>query len=107
MKNNIKLLTKEELNIFIDKYSFKVDGNYIWVTVKNFNRPTIHPINKSFFIATNNRKITIDVDAVKIWNEYFKEYHLIEVQQAMNKLYLMYQQNLNVNDIKKILNNEI
>lgn len=105
-KNNIRLLTSEELNVFLDKYSFTVKDNFIWVDVKGFNRLTLHPISKSFSISCNNRKITIIPEAIELWNNYFKDKHLIEVQQAINKLILMYQ-TPKYEDVDKILNNKI
>lgn len=105
-KNNIKLLTSEELEAFVKKYKFEVEGLFIWVEVVNFNRPTVHPKNESFSINCNNRKLTISPEAIELWEEHFKDKNLIEVQQAVNKLILMYQKP-DAKDVAKILNEEI
>lgn len=105
-KNNIRLLTKEELASFVDKYEFKVEGFFVWTTVKNFNRPTVHSINDSFSISCNDRKLTITPKAIELWMECFQDKHLVEVQQAINTLILMYQSPQR-EDIDKILQGKI
>lgn len=106
-KNNIRLLSKDELNEFINRYSFEITEKYIIVKVNGFNRPTLQHKNEMFSISCKGRYLNITPESIKLWENNFKEYSLIEVQQAINKLYLMYQETVNVKDIKKILNNEV
>lgn len=105
-KNNLKLLSTEQLTTFKEKYNFQILDSLIVVRTSNFNRPTMHDKTKTFFIASNNRKLTITPEAIEMWEKYFSDRHLIDVQQAINKLFLMYQ-TPNVEDIKKIINDEI
>ena len=105
-KNNLKLLSDEQLIEFKEKYTFQILDSLIVVRTSNFNRPTMHDKNKGFFITLNNRKLTITPEAINMWENNFPNTHLVDVQHAINRLFLMYQ-NPNVEDIKKILNDEI
>ena len=106
MKNNIRLLTLNELQMFKEKYTFELEGLFVFVNTKNFNRTTIHPKNAAFSINYNSRKITITPETIELWENHFKNVNLIEVQNAVNRLVLMYQKP-QVEDVAKILNNEI
>lgn len=100
---NIRLLTNEELKSFEDKYKFKIIDNYVSVSVVNFNRPTLHPIGKSFSLICNGRKITINPDTIELWKNDFPHLHLVNVQNLVNTLLLMYQKPKK-EDIEKLLN---
>lgn len=102
--NNIKLLTDRQLVALDEKYSFDIDGEDIIVKVKDYNRETRHPIDKSFSINSKIRKITLSSDAILIWSQFYKSgpYSLFEVQNAINKLYLTYQ-DITITNVKKIL----
>lgn len=105
-KNNIKILNKFELEQFVKRYSFENSSEYIIVRVNGFNRPTLQNKSKIFSVFCKGRYLNITPEAVKLWEDNFPNKNLIEVQQAINTLILMYQQ-INVNDVKKVLNNEI
>lgn len=91
----IRLLTYDELKFFNDTYSFELVDNFIFVKVKNFNRTTSHPIDKSFSLRmTSSRRLTISVEAIHMWIEKFKDskYSIVDIQNAMNALIISYQQ---------------
>ena len=90
-KNNIRLLTSDELLSFTNKYIFENKENLLFVKTINFNRPTIHYKTNSFSIVCKGRKITITPEAIELWENNFPEKNLIEIQNAINKLLLMYQ----------------
>lgn len=106
--NNVKLLTDRQLTELNRKYSFFVDENEIIVKVNDYNRKTRHPIDKSFSINSKIRKITISAEAISIWLELSKggSYSLFAIQNAVNKLYLTYQ-NITLLNVKKILSGTI
>lgn len=104
MKNNARVLTEEELKFFNDKYSFEIRDDLVFVKTSNFNRLTVHKAVKGFSLSTSIRKLTISSDAINAWNEHFREkYSLIDVQNAINKLIVMYQVP-SIDDLKKLLN---
>lgn len=105
-KNNLKLLERNEFEAFINKYEFSIHDQYIIVSVKTFNRPTLHDKSKSFSISCNNRKLIITPEAINLWENHFRDRNLIEVQNALNTIILMYQ-SPNPQDVEKILNKEI
>lgn len=105
-KNNLKLLERNDLEIFVNKYEFTIHDKYVIVSVKTFNRPTLHDKNKSFAISCNNRKLIITPEAINLWENHFRDKNLIEVQNALNTIILMYQ-SPNPQDVEKILNKEI
>jgi len=102
MKNNIRLLTKEELNNFKEKYSFEIQGFFIVVKCNDFNRPTLHDIHHNFFLNHKGRKIIINSDTIKIWDRYYKDIHLVELQNLVNQLTIMYQ-DITPENIEKLL----
>lgn len=99
---NIKLLSDEELKAFKNKYKISLLNNKIMVECTNFNRPTLHVRDKTFFLFANGRKINITPNIIELWIEYFQNYHLVEIQNYANMLYLMYQ-NPTTEDIEKII----
>lgn len=100
---NIRLLKDEELKAFESKYRFTIIDNYVSVSVVNFNRPTLHPIDKSFTLICDGRKITITPETIKLWKNEFPNLYLIKLQNLVNTLILMYQ-NPKKEDIEKLLN---
>ena len=101
---NIKLLTENELNSFKDKYLIeKLDDDRLIVSCKNYERTTVHSTHKTFFLATNGRKINITENVITLWMNYFQNYHLVEIQNYANMLYLMYK-NPTQDDILKLIN---
>lgn len=105
-KNNLKLLSDEQLIEFKEKYNFQILDSLIVVRTSNFNRPTMHEKTKSFFITLNNRKLTITPEAINMWETHFPNRHLVDIQHAVNRLFLMYQ-NPTVGDIEKLINDKI
>lgn len=91
-KNNVKILTDDELEFLNSRYSFELNGDTILVKIQNYNRVTAHPADVAFSLNTKVRKIDITPDAIKIWNEHFKDkWSLFQVQNAMNILVATYQ----------------
>lgn len=105
-KNNIKLLNRFEMEQFIKRYSFEPSGSFVVVRVNGFNRPTLQSKFEKFSLYCKGRYLNITPQAIEIWEKNFQNRNLIEVQQAINTLVLMYQQ-IDVKDVEKILNNEI
>lgn len=105
-KNNIRLLNRIELEDFIHRYSFELSGSFVIVKVIGFNRPTLQNKNEIFSICCKGRYLNITPEAVEQWENNFPDKNLIEVQQAINTLLLMYQP-VQTKDIAKILNGEI
>lgn len=103
-KNHIKLLDKDELMYFKDKYIVSIPEKYDFICIqsKNYNRKVLHPINKNFELNTNCRKITITSEAMLYWISYLHEYSLIEIQNIINTLYLN-KEEINLKNIKKEL----
>jgi len=100
---NIKLLSAQELIAFKEKYKISLIDNKIMVECTNFNRPTLHQLDKTFFLFAGGRKINITPVVIKLWIEHFQKYHIVEIQNLANTLYLMYQ-NPSAEDIEKLLN---
>lgn len=96
-KNNIKLLTHEQLRQFNTKYTILLEDDKICVKTVNYAKITRHDSDKPFHInAKNIRKIQFSVDAINIWKKFCLSYKdnvftLFDVQQAVNKLIVMYQ----------------
>lgn len=102
-KNNVKILTDEELEFLESRYYFEINDNMILVKIHNYNRATAHSIDKSFALNTKVRKIDITPTAIDIWNNYFKDkYSLFKVQNAINILIMTYQ-TPDVSDVREQL----
>lgn len=107
MRNNIKLLSKDELYAFCKNYSFEIKDQYIITNCLKFlGRPTIHYKTNKFHLVLNGRKITITPFAIEIWETHFAKYHLIRVQNAINYLDVIYQ-DINITNMTKVLKGEI
>lgn len=109
-RNNVKLLTKNELLRLNSQYIITYDDNNIIVGNRHYNRTTLHDRNKSFFINSKVRKITLTTSAIEIWiklqeEKEFKDYTLFDVQNAVNMLYVMYQP-CELKEVKKVLTKE-
>ena len=91
-KNNVKILTYDEIAFLKSRYYFEVNDNVILVKISNYNRVTAHPADKTFSLNTKVRKIDITPDAIRIWQKHFKRsWSLFEVQNAINILLTTYQ----------------
>ena len=91
-KNNVKILTEDELKYLKGRYDFEVNDDVILVKIQNYNRVTAHPLGTTFALNTKVRKIDITPDAIRIWNKYFKaSWSLFDVQNAINILIATYQ----------------
>lgn len=92
-RNNIKLLTREQLEAFKERYEFISDTTSVVVKVNGYKRETRHPKNQPFHInAKNIRKLIFNVNAITIWDELGpRKYNLVEIQNAVNALTISYQ----------------
>lgn len=100
-KPNIKILTKDELKTFNDYYKISYQNNMILVEPKDFSRITVHKSNETFYLLRNKRRITITTNAINLWKKEFKDkYTLIEVQNAMNALFISYQNTLDKENVE-------
>lgn len=92
MAKNLRALTNEELEYIVNNYIFTLQGEYIVVQRKNYGLKTLHPIDKPFSISTKMRRVTISKQAIDLWVTQFKQvYSLIEVQAAINRLTVTFQ----------------
>lgn len=102
-KSNVHILSADDHKYFNDKYMFIINGDSVLVQIKDYNRTTAHPLDKSFALKTLVRKLTISKEALSIWSTNFyrnqkyqtitKEdmYTLIDIQNAINMLIVAYQ----------------
>lgn len=109
--NNAKLLLPEEYKWYKEKYTFELYGdNQVAVGIVGYNRLTLHPIDQKFFInglidKKPYRKITFTPDAMGIWKELIKDgkdLNLVDVQQAVSKLRVTFQ-NITKENVLNIL----
>ena len=112
-RNAIKLLTAKQLNEFNDKYYSEMtdDKKYIRIDNRHYSKSTLHDANKSFNIKTNVRSIVITSEMIKIFSEVqeiykFKNYSIFDIMQAVNILYLTYQ-NITQKNVERILLGDI
>ena len=63
MARNVKALNDSELHYIKTKYSFELQGDYIYVSYIEYNRKVVHPITESFILSTKVRKVTITKEA--------------------------------------------
>lgn len=92
MPGNIKALTNEELKFALGKYAFEMSGDYVVVKVNN--RRTVHPADKAFslLLPLERRRIKVTPKAISLWEKrYLERYSLLEVQNAINTLAVMFQ----------------
>ena len=92
-KNNLSILSKDDLKYLNDTYEITIDDNQsmLFVKPKHYDRTVCHPTNRNFAINSKVKKVTITVEAIEIWKKHFKEYSLFDVQNAINTLIIMYQ----------------
>lgn len=92
MAKNLRALTDEELEYIVNNYVFELKGQDIMVMKKGYGLKTLHTIDKSFSLKTKLRRVTISKDAIDLWIEkYQSKYSLIEVQAAISRLIVTYQ----------------
>lgn len=105
--NNVKLLTDAQFKAIEEKFNFYIENDKIAVTISNYNRKTLHDIDKTFHInALGIRKMHFTIDAINIWKELYDKDNpkqLLYIQHAVNKLLVTYQ-NATTENVKKILN---
>ena len=93
-RNNIKLLSKEQLKQLNRKYYFEADDENIIVKLYNYNRITFHSKIKPFHINCKIRKVCFSMEAINAWLKLYdqkEKYSLFDVQQAANILTITYQ----------------
>lgn len=100
------MLRTDELEFLNDIYSFKTinDNKDIVVECRHFNRKTLHSSDSGFIISSKIRKLSITKEAIDYWINHFKDTaSLIDVQHAINKLTIMYE-DVNLEALKNELN---
>lgn len=104
-RNNVRLMTENELILLKKRYKFTIENNKIVVRTSIRSRETLHDIDKPFAINVKKvRKICFSQDAIQIWKSlYEEEANLLEVQQAVNKLVITFQ-DITLDNVKEILN---
>lgn len=108
IRNNIKILTAKELYELNNRYSFGYDDESVIVENRNYCRITRHPRDKTFSLNSKVRKVSINPEMIENWIELCKagkEYSLLDVMQATNRLYLMFQPN-DMEHLKEMLDRE-
>ena len=100
---NIRVFSDEEISFLNNSYDFEINGKMILVKSKKINKITAHP-KSQFKLNTKICNITITLLAIQTWEYQFRNegYSLFEVQNAINKLIVLYQEP-NQSDIEKIL----
>lgn len=103
-RNNIKLLDSYQLKYIKQRYHFTYDKekDVVIVSIDNYNRSTIHSGSTTFCLNTKVRRISITAEMLDIWKTLLCEPNLIDVQQAVNILYVTYQK-VTVENVQKIL----
>lgn len=105
-RNNVKLLTEEQLTALNRRYIFEPRETDILVMVIGYRRKTVHPYNENFSINAKERKVTFTTEAIEFWkNLYDPKKHLpslLDVQQAYNILLLTHQP-IDERSIRKML----
>lgn len=87
MAGNVRALTINELEYFLNRFVIELKNDYIVVMTKSLNRKVIHDSNVGFQLSTDLRKINITKKAIDLWiKKYIDKYSLIEVQNAINTL---------------------
>lgn len=101
---NVKLISNEDIHQFESEYDITLKDNSIVVKSLTRNTSTLHPIDKSFTIASRHiRKITLSLDAINLWKNHFMlSYSLFRVQAAINELTITYSP-INVDTVKQYL----
>lgn len=91
---NIKILNDEEVNFLKDSFFFEIKDDLILVSSTKLNRLTAHKKTENFklnFKLKKNYSWLISSLAVQMWESINDEYSLIEIQNIINKLIVMYQ----------------
>lgn len=105
-RNNIKLLTDRQRIALKEKYYFEYEDGNVVVKLHGYGRSTKHPDDKPFHINSKIRKLVFSVDGINIWKELYVDERtrvsLIDVQHAVNSLYVMYQP-VTVESVKKFM----
>lgn len=100
-RRNIHCLAKDERQYFNEKYDFSIvknddDTEDVVVKIIDYNRMNRHSIDTKFSLLTCIRRLTITVEAMHMWRDHFygktKEFTLIDIQDAMNRLTVSYQE---------------
>lgn len=107
-KNNLKLLTLDQLNELKSIYYFELDklNKNILVCNTNYNRKTPHPINNHFTLNSKVRVIRVSKEAIKIWIELEQKYNLFDIQEVICILVFMLQ-DIDTTLVKKLLDKNI
>lgn len=105
-RNNVKLLTDQQRIDLKSEYYFEHEDGFILVKLYHYGRVTKHPDDKPFHINSPIRKVCFSMDAIDIWKELYKDektrMSLIDVQQAVNSLYVTYQP-ISLESVKQFL----
>lgn len=98
-RNNIKILTDEQLTILTNKYRFALDEqtSKILVRTAGYSKVTCHLSTEPFSINAKSlkRKVCFSLNAIEIWKNLKNRYSLFQIQDSVNRLTLMYQ---NINE---------
>ena len=99
--NNSRVMSDELLKMFNDKYAivYNPQTNELIVSLKKWKRSTTHDADKPFFINSRvnpKRKVCFSFDIVSMFkdfqqNDKLKHISLFDMQNAANKLRVMYQ----------------
>ena len=107
MKNHVKWYDDDQLRILNSYYTISFEDEKILVSGKRRpNRVTYHDIYKKFKLNffELNKLMTISPESIDMWLQLGTDmYSLISVQNAMNYLYITYQE-ITKEKILKILN---
>lgn len=83
---NLHVLKNEELKYFEEKYDIHMAENYVIVKTRNRDFIVAFDSSEKFTLSANNKKITIQPDTIKYWNELDRKYSLPLVQNTVNDI---------------------
>lgn len=98
-----KIFTHDELDFWNSRYKIWIADNRIFKQSTKNSQTTAHPIDKSFLLATPTKHVTITLEDIKWWKDYFYDvYSLVEVHYAISVLKNTYQP-ITVGNIEKLI----
>jgi hypothetical protein len=90
--SNNRALTSEELKKFESNYNITLQNDSLCIRSLSRDVSRLHPVNKKLVISPRNiRKLTITVEAIDMWKNYFVfSYSIFRIQNAMTNLNIQY-----------------
>lgn len=98
-----KIFTNEELKFWNERYNIWIENDMIFKQSTKNSQTTAHSLDKSFLLATPNKRVTMTVEDINWWkNQFYGAYTLVEVHYAISVLKNTYQK-ITVENIENLL----